>query len=144
VHEPDTTDRLIEVARALQEAASGIHSESQSTHAFAPGALLSLPAAAQRAGIAPGRPRYDDVIGELEYEGAIEWDRRAHGTPGGQALRHHPARPGRRRIGQRGAVRGPQRSNSEGKQKEDACRIGTVVRRQSDGQNGSDGGDARG
>ncbi len=105
MHEPDTTDRLTEVARVLLEAASGIHAESHPTRAFAPGALRSLLAAAQRAGIDTGRPRYDDAIGELEYEGAIEWGRRAHGTPGEQALRHHPARPGRRRTGPEG--RGP-------------------------------------
>ena len=77
MHERDATDRLTEVARVLLEAASGIHAESHPTRAFAPGALLSLPAAAQRAGIDPSLPRFDDVVGELEYEGAIEWDKSA-------------------------------------------------------------------
>ena len=82
MHEPDTMDRLTEDARALLEAACGIHTERHPTHAFAPGALLSLPAAEQRAGIDPGRPRYDDAIGELEYEGAIEWDKSARYAKG--------------------------------------------------------------
>ena len=77
MHKPDTMDRLTEDARALLEAARRIHAERHPTRALAPGTLLSLPAAAQRAGIDPGRPRYDDVIGELEYEGAIEWDKSA-------------------------------------------------------------------
>ena len=77
MHKPDTMDRLTEDARALLEAARGIHAERHTTRALAPGALLSLPAAAQRAGIDPGHPRYDDAIGELEYEGAIEWDKSA-------------------------------------------------------------------
>jgi len=70
-------DRLTEDARALLEAARRIHAERHPTRALAPGTLRSLPAAAQRAGIDPGRPRYNDVIGELEYEGAIEWDKSA-------------------------------------------------------------------
>jgi hypothetical protein len=77
VHKPDTMDRLTEDARALLEAARGIHAERHPTRALAPGVLLSLPTAAQRAGIDPGHPRYDDAIGELEYEGAIEWDKSA-------------------------------------------------------------------
>ena len=77
MHKPDTMDRLTEVARALVEAARAIHAERHPTRALAPEALLSLPAAAQRAGIDPSLPRYDDVVGELEYEGAIEWDKSA-------------------------------------------------------------------
>ena len=77
MHEPDTKDRLTEVARVLLEAASGIHAESHPTRAFAPGALRSLLAAAQRARIDTGRARYNDAIGELEYEGAIEWGKSA-------------------------------------------------------------------
>ncbi len=144
MHEPDTTDRLTEVARVLLEAASGIHAESHPTRAFAPGALLSLPAAAQRAGIDTGRPRYDDAIGELEYEGAIEWGksaRYARGTsttssPGAAWTTSDKARGARSED--------PQRSNPEGNQKEDACRIEIVVRRQSCGRSGSNGEDTRG
>jgi hypothetical protein len=55
VHKPDTMDRLTEDARALLEAARAIHAESHPMRAPAPGALLSLPAAAQRAGIDAGR-----------------------------------------------------------------------------------------
>ena len=77
MQKPDTMDRLTDNARALLKAARGIHAERHPTRALAPGALLSLPAAAQRAGIDPGRPRYDDVVGELDYEGAIEWDKSA-------------------------------------------------------------------
>ena len=77
MHKPDTMDRLTEDARALLEAARAIHTERHPTRALTPGALLSLPAAAQRAGIDPGRLRYDDAIGDLEYEGAIEWDKSA-------------------------------------------------------------------
>ncbi len=77
MHKPDTMDRLTEDARALLEAARGIHAERHPTHTLTPGTFLPLQAAAQRAGINPGRPRYDDAIGELEYEGAIEWDKSA-------------------------------------------------------------------
>ena len=77
MHKPDTMDRLTEDVRALLEAARAIHTERHPTRALTPGALLSLPAAAQRAGIDPGRLRYDDAIGDLEYEGAIEWDKSA-------------------------------------------------------------------
>jgi hypothetical protein len=105
VHERDATDHLTEVARVLLEAASEIHAESHPIRAFAPGALLSLPAPAQRAGVDTGRPTATMPSGS--------WSTRAPSSGIGertvrQGNKHyviHPARPGRRRTGPEG--RGP-------------------------------------
>ena len=40
------------------------------------------------------RQRYHDAIEDLEYEGAIEWDKSARYARGKQALPHHRERPG--------------------------------------------------
>ena len=46
-------------------------------HTFLPGTYLSFLEAAKRTGIRSDRQRYHDAIEDLEYEGAIEWDKSA-------------------------------------------------------------------
>jgi hypothetical protein len=69
--------RAAEDGRALLEAAQQIHAERHGAHTFLPGTYLSFLEAAKRAGIRSDRQRYYDAIEDLEYEGAIEWDRSA-------------------------------------------------------------------
>jgi hypothetical protein len=69
--------RAAEDGRALLEAAQQIHAERHGAHTFLPGTYLSFLEAAKRAGIRSDRQRYYDAIADLEYEGAIEWDRSA-------------------------------------------------------------------
>jgi hypothetical protein len=66
-----------EDARALIRAAQQIHAERHGARTFLPGTYLSFPEAAKRTGIRSERQRYHDAIEEMEYEGAIEWDRSA-------------------------------------------------------------------
>ena len=70
-------DRTTGDARALLRTAQDIHAERHGLQTFTPGTHLPLEAAAERLGIRPGSRRYDGVIAELEYEGAIEWDESA-------------------------------------------------------------------
>jgi hypothetical protein len=63
--------------RALLRAAREVHGERHGAHTLAPGTRLPFPEAAERAGIGPNRQRYFDALRDLEYEGAIEWDRSA-------------------------------------------------------------------
>jgi hypothetical protein len=85
--------RTAEDGRALLEAAQQIHDERHGAQTFLPGTRVSFLEAAKRTGIRTDRQRYYDAIDDLEYEGAIEWDESARYARG-QALPHHPARPG--------------------------------------------------
>ena len=87
-------DHVSEDARALLRAAREVHAERSGAATFLPGSRLLFPEAAKRSGIRSDRQRYYDALEDLEYEGAIEWGTRVRGTPGGQALHSHPARPG--------------------------------------------------
>jgi hypothetical protein len=69
--------RAAEDGRALLEAAQQIHAERHGAQTFLPGTYLSFLDAAKRAGIRSDRQRYHDAINDLEYEGAIEWDKSA-------------------------------------------------------------------
>jgi hypothetical protein len=69
--------RAAEDGRALLETAREVHAERHGPQTFLPGTRLSLLDAAKRAGIRSDRQRYYDAIEELEYEGAIEWDKSA-------------------------------------------------------------------
>jgi hypothetical protein len=69
--------RAAEDGRALLEAAQQIHAERHGAHTFLPGTYLSFLEAAKRTGIRSDRQRYHDAIDDLEYEGAIEWDKSA-------------------------------------------------------------------
>jgi hypothetical protein len=69
--------RAAEDGRALLEAAQQIHTERHGPQTFLPGTRLSFLEAAKRAGIRSDRQRYYDAIDDLEYEGAIEWDKSA-------------------------------------------------------------------
>jgi hypothetical protein len=69
--------RAAEDGRALLEAAREVLAERHGPQTFLPGTRLSLLDAAKRAGIRSDRQRYYDAIEELEYEGAIEWDKSA-------------------------------------------------------------------
>jgi hypothetical protein len=69
--------RAAEDGRALLEAAQQLHAERHGPQTFLPGTHLSLLEAAGRTGIRSDRQRYYDAIKELEYEGAIEWDKSA-------------------------------------------------------------------
>jgi hypothetical protein len=69
--------RTTEDARALLRAAREIHAERHGLQTFTLGTHLPLEAAGQRTSINPKRLRYYDAIEELEYEGAIEWDKSA-------------------------------------------------------------------
>ena len=66
--------RTTEDAQALIRAAQEIHAERHGAQTFVAGTHLSLLEAAKRTGIRPNRQPYHDAIGDLEYEGAIEWD----------------------------------------------------------------------
>ena len=69
--------RAAEDGRALLEAAQHIHAERHGAQTFLPGTRLSFLDAAKRTGIRSDRQRYYDAIADLEYEGAIEWDKSA-------------------------------------------------------------------
>jgi hypothetical protein len=69
--------RAAEDGRALLEAAQQIHAERHGAQTFLPGTYLSFLEAAKRTGIRSDRQRYHDAIEDLEYEGAIEWDKSA-------------------------------------------------------------------
>jgi hypothetical protein len=69
--------RVAEDGRALLEAAEQIHAERHGAQTFLPGTRLSFLEAAKRTGIRSNRQRYYDAIDDLEYEGAIEWDKSA-------------------------------------------------------------------
>jgi hypothetical protein len=70
-------DRRTGDGRALLEAAQQIHAERHGAQTFLAGSLLSFLEAAKRTGIRSDRQRYYDAIEDLEYEGAIEWDKSA-------------------------------------------------------------------
>ena len=70
-------DHLIEDTRVLLQAAREIHAERHGAQTFAPGTHLPLEEAGRRSALNPNRQRYYDAIEELEYEGAIEWDKSA-------------------------------------------------------------------
>jgi hypothetical protein len=69
--------RAAEDGRALLEAARQLHAERHGLQTFLPGTYLSFLEAAESTGIRSDRQRYHDAIEDLEYEGAIEWDKRA-------------------------------------------------------------------
>jgi hypothetical protein len=69
--------RATEDGLALLEAAQQLHAERHGPKTFLPGTYLSFLDAAKRAGIRSDRQRYYDAIEDLEYEGAIEWDKSA-------------------------------------------------------------------
>jgi hypothetical protein len=69
--------RAVEDGRALLEAAQQLHAERHGAQTFLPGTYLSLLEAAKRTGIRSDRQRYHEAIEDLEYEGAIEWDKSA-------------------------------------------------------------------
>ena len=79
---PNTIDQATGDARALLRTAQDIHAERHGLQTFTPRTHVPLEAAAERVGIRPGRRRYDAVIEELEYEGAIEWDESARYATG--------------------------------------------------------------
>ena len=70
-------DHLIEDTRVLLQAAREIHAERHGSQTFTPGTYLPLEEAGRRSGIDPNRQRNHDAVEELEYEGAIEWDKSA-------------------------------------------------------------------
>jgi hypothetical protein len=70
-------EHTTEDARALMRAAQQIHVERHGAHTFVPGTNLSFLEAAKRTGIRSDRQRYYDAIVDLEYEGAIEWEKSA-------------------------------------------------------------------
>jgi hypothetical protein len=74
---PKRMEHMSEDARALLEAAQQLHAERHGTRTFLPGTYLSLLEAAKRTGIRSDRQRYHEAIEDLEYEGAIEWDKSA-------------------------------------------------------------------
>jgi hypothetical protein len=69
--------RAAEDGLVLLEAAQQIHAERHGSHTFTPGTHLPLQVAGRRTGINPDYLRYHDAIDDLEYEGAIEWDKSA-------------------------------------------------------------------
>jgi hypothetical protein len=69
--------RTAEDGRSLLEAAQQIHAERHGPQTFIPGTRLSFLEAAKRTGIRSDRQRYHDAIKDLEYDGAIEWDKSA-------------------------------------------------------------------
>jgi hypothetical protein len=70
-------EHVIEDAQALIRAAREVHVERHGAKTFLPGTLLPFLEAAKRTGIRSDRQRYYDAIEDLEYEGAIEWDKSA-------------------------------------------------------------------
>ena len=70
-------EHVSEDAQVLIRAAREVHVERHGAQTFLPGTLLPFLEAAARAGIRSDRQRYYDAIKDLEYEGAIEWDKSA-------------------------------------------------------------------
>ncbi len=70
-------EQLSEDAQVLIRAAREVHVERHGAQTFLPGTRLSFLEAAKRTGIRSDRQRYYDAIEDLEYEGAIEWDKSA-------------------------------------------------------------------
>jgi hypothetical protein len=68
---------MSEDARALIRAAKEIHAERHGLQTFLPGTRLSFLDAAKRTCIRSDRQCYYDAIDDLEYKGAIEWDKSA-------------------------------------------------------------------
>jgi hypothetical protein len=68
-------EHMGEDAQVLIRAAREIHVERHGPKTFLPGTYLSFLEAAKRTGIRSDRQRYHDAIEDLEYEGAIEWDK---------------------------------------------------------------------
>jgi hypothetical protein len=74
---PNRMGHMSQDARALIRAAREVHAERHGAQTFLPGTRLSFLDAAERTGIRSDRQCYYDVIDDLEYEGAIEWDQSA-------------------------------------------------------------------
>jgi hypothetical protein len=70
-------EHVSEDAEVLIRTAREVHVERHGAKTFLPGTYLSFLEAAKRAGIRSDRQRYHDAIEDLEYEGAIEWDKSA-------------------------------------------------------------------
>src|SRR5215213_11376904 len=70
-------EHTTEDVRALIGAAKEVHAEPHGAHTFVPGTYLSFLEAAKRTGIRSDRQRYHDALEDLEYDGAIEWDKSA-------------------------------------------------------------------
>jgi len=70
-------EHMSEDAQVLIRAAREVHVERHGAETFLPGTLLPFLEAAKRAGIRSDRQRYYDALKDLEYEGAIEWDKSA-------------------------------------------------------------------
>ena len=70
-------EHMSEDARVLIRAAKEVYAERHGAQTFLPGTYLSFLEAAKRTGIRSDRQRYYDAIDDLEYEGAIEWDKSA-------------------------------------------------------------------
>jgi len=77
-------EHMSEDARALIRSAREAYVERHGARTFLPGTLLPFLEAAKRAGIRSDRQRYYDAIEDLEYEGAIEWDKSAQYASGGK------------------------------------------------------------
>lgn len=71
-------------AQVLLRAARDIHTERHGAHTFVVGTHLPLKDAALRSGIRPDRPRYDESLDDLEYEGLITLDPSARYATGGK------------------------------------------------------------
>jgi hypothetical protein len=74
---PNGVEHMSEDAQVLIRAAREVHIERHGPQTFLPGTYLSFLDAAERTGIRSDRQRYHDAIEDLEYEGAIEWDKSA-------------------------------------------------------------------
>jgi hypothetical protein len=74
---PIGVEHMSEDAQVLIRAAREVHVERHGAKTFLPGTYLSFLEAAKRTGIRSDRQRYHDAIDDLEYEGAIEWDKSA-------------------------------------------------------------------
>ena len=69
--------RAAEDGLALLEAAQQLHAERHRAQTLVPGTYLSFLKAVKRTGIRSDPQGYYDAIDDLEYEGAIEWDKSA-------------------------------------------------------------------
>ena len=70
-------EHMSEDAQVLIHAAQEVHAERHGAQTFLPGTRLSFLEAAKRTAIRSDRQPYHDAIADLEYEGAIEWDKSA-------------------------------------------------------------------
>ena len=84
MRQTNMVDQVTKDARALLRAAQEVHIERHRAQTFTPGTHLPLEEAGQRTGIRSSGIRYHDVIQDLEYEGAIEWDMSARYARGGK------------------------------------------------------------